>query len=77
MRACNYWGINCYFDPVVPGCFQGCLPTAAPKANIFIKLLGVRHRSKEEIMEEIRQLQNEMTKLDEGSHAETAASKEN
>ncbi|KAK9918958.1 hypothetical protein WJX75_008319 [Coccomyxa subellipsoidea] len=34
-------------------------------------------RSKEEILEEIKQLQNEMTKLDESSQAETAASKEN
>lgn len=34
-------------------------------------------RSKEEILEEIKQLQSEMSKLDEKSQAETAASKEN
>ena len=39
--------------------------------------LGWLCRSKEEILEEIKQLQNEMTKLDESSQVETAASKEN
>ena len=43
--------------------------------EIYASLLGCR--SKEEILEEIKQLQTEMSKLDEKSQAETAASKEN
>lgn len=67
------------FRSVCAAAHSHCLRNAAYTVTMytFAHLAEPVCRSKEEILEEIKQLQNEMAKYDEHPQAETAASKEN